>query len=136
MSANVNGKLPGEVAIVIEGQLKPVSHDTNKLDHLKRSQVLFPPQILLVLRSHGRQHVVEIHDDMDTGVEKSKEGSVAAGQETGAGPDREGHDAMMDDMQQRDLIELFACHKTELENEMSVSCNTILSHFQKNSLCQ
>ena len=83
----------------------------------------------MVLWSHSRHHVVEIHDDVNTGIEKSEERGVAAGQETGARPNRQRHDAMVYDMQKRDLIELFACHKTELENEMSVSCNIILSHF-------
>lgn len=52
---------------------------------------------------------------MNEGVEKAKKGGVTAGHEPGSGPDRKGHDTMVNDVQKGDLIELFAGHKAELE---------------------
>lgn len=37
--------------------------------HLHVGDVLLPPQILLELRSHGRQQVVRVHDDVHERVD-------------------------------------------------------------------
>lgn len=40
--------------------------------HLESGEVLLPPNVLLVSRSHRRHHVVEIHDDVDKRVEQGE----------------------------------------------------------------
>lgn len=117
MSANVDGKLPGKATIFIENQLKGMGENSYELDHLERCQMLLPPEVLLVLGSHCRHHVVEVHDDMNEGVEESKEGGVASGQKSGSNPHGTGHDSMMNYMQERDLVELFACDETKCVNK-------------------
>ena len=37
---------------------------------LKQCKVLLPPQVLLVLRPHGGQHIVGVHNDVDYIVHK------------------------------------------------------------------
>lgn len=48
-------------------------------------------------------------------VEESEEGGVAAWRELHAKPHGHGHDAVMDHVQGRDVVELFAQHEEELE---------------------
>lgn len=67
-------------------------------NHLQSSEVLFPPDILLELRSHGGDHVIKVHDDVYKSVKKSEEGAVAARGKLHAHPDRRGHDAVMNDV--------------------------------------
>ncbi len=49
-------------------QLNSVNHDGDELNHLKGGHQLLPPEILLVLGSHGGQHVVGVHEDVDERV--------------------------------------------------------------------
>ena len=49
-----------------------MSHDADELDHLQRGHVLLPPDVLLVLRAHGGQHVVRVHEDVNERVELKK----------------------------------------------------------------
>ncbi len=81
VGAYVVGKLPGEVAVVVENKLEAVRHDADKLDHLERGHVLLPPDVLLVFRAHGGDHVIEVHEDVDERVEKTEERRVTAGDE-------------------------------------------------------
>ena len=90
---------------------KKGEQDTN---HLEGGQVFLPPDELGVLRSHGGHHVVKVHDDVDERVEQTEEGRVAAGRETDAEPDAHRHDAVVDDVQQRDVLVLLAQHEEEL----------------------
>lgn len=46
--------------------------------HLECGEVLLPPDELLVLRSHGGHHVVEVHDDVHERVQHREERAVAA----------------------------------------------------------
>merc|ERR1719483_567929 len=48
--------------------LERVEEDKNKLDKLESCEVLFPPEILLNLRSTSSQQVVEIHHCVNSGV--------------------------------------------------------------------
>lgn len=73
VGTDVVGKLPGEVTIVIENKLECMNHDAHKLHHLQCGQVLLPPEELLILRSHGRHHVIKVHDYVNERVEKAKE---------------------------------------------------------------
>jgi hypothetical protein len=85
--------------------------------HLESGEVFFPPNEFLVLRAHGGHHVVEVHDDVDEGVEQTEEGRVTAGRETNSEPDAHWHDAVVDDVQQRNVLIFLAQHEENLENE-------------------
>lgn len=76
--------------------------------HLEGGEVLLPPDVLLVLRSHGGDHVVEVHDDVYEGVEEGEEGRVAARCELESHPDRERHNTVVDHVQGRDMLVLLA----------------------------
>jgi len=82
--------------------------------HLQGGQVLLPPEVLLVLWTHGREHVVGVHHDVDEGVEQAEEGAVATWGELNAEPDRHGHAAVMDDVQRGNLASLLAQHEENL----------------------
>ena len=47
VNADVDGVLPGEVAVVVEQQLELVDHDGDKLHQLQLGEVLLPPYVLL-----------------------------------------------------------------------------------------
>lgn len=82
------------VVAIDEEQLEGVHHDQDELDlweqrirletgftshaayHLQSGQVLLPPEVFLVLRTHGGEHVVGVHHDVDEGVEQAEEGAV------------------------------------------------------------
>ena len=57
---------------------------------------------------------------MNKGVEEAEEGGVAAGDPPGAGPDREGHDPVMDHVEQRHVRKLFARNKTKLKKRQII----------------
>lgn len=82
--------------------------------HLEGGEVLLPPDVLLVLGAHRRDHVVEVHDDVDESVEEGEEGRVAARGELEAHPDGEGHDAVMDHVERRHVLALLAQDEEEL----------------------
>lgn len=46
--------------------------------HLHGGQMLLPPQELLVLRPHGRQHVVRVHEDVYERIDQPKQRPMAA----------------------------------------------------------
>lgn len=62
-------------------------------------QVFLPPQVLLVLWTHGREHIVGVHDDVYKGVEEAEESAMSSRSETDSKPYGHGHTTMMDDMQ-------------------------------------
>ena len=70
-------KRSGIVAIV-DKKLKRVGDDHDELDHLQTSQILLPPEVLVVLRAHGGDHVVKIHHNVDEGVHQAEERAVPA----------------------------------------------------------
>lgn len=82
--------------------------------HLEGREVLLPPDVLLVLGSHGGNHIIEVHDNVDKGVEQAEESRVTAGCEADAEPNAHGHDAVMDHMEERDVLVLLAEHEEEL----------------------
>lgn len=88
---------------------------TKTAHHLEGGQVLLPPDELLVLGSHGGHHVVEIHDNVHERVQKAEEGRVAAGSEAHAEPDAHRHDAVVDHVQQRNVLVFLAQHEEELK---------------------
>ncbi len=102
----------GEVAAV-EQHLDAVEEDGDELNHLHGGQVLLPPQVFLVSRSHGSQQVVCVHDDVHKRVERAEEGGVAAGGESHTPPNRRRHNAVVDYVQVGDLVELLAQHKED-----------------------
>lgn len=45
--------------------------------HLHYGQVTLPPQVLLPLRTHGADHVVEVHDHVDEGVDQTQQSGLS-----------------------------------------------------------
>lgn len=87
MRPDVVGELPGEVTLFVKYELEGVDHDANELHHLQCRHVLFPPGVLLVAGSHGRQHVVQVHADVDEGIEEAEERGVTSSNKTCSNPD-------------------------------------------------
>lgn len=85
--------------------------------HLQTSQVLFPPEVLLILRAHRGQHVVEVHDYVNERVQESEEGAMAARRELQAHPDGERHYPVMDHVKRRHLLILLPQDEKELEGK-------------------
>jgi hypothetical protein len=87
VGANPPNEREGIVAGIVEEQLEGVNHDGNELHHLKHSQVLFPPQVLLHVRTACSEHVIEIHDDVNECVDESEKRAVSARHEFYSPPD-------------------------------------------------
>ena len=81
---------------------------------MEGGEVFLPPDELLVLGSHGSNHVIEVHDNMHECVEQAEEGGMSAGGEANAEPYAHRHDTVVDDMQQRDMLLFLAQHEEEL----------------------
>jgi len=90
-----------------------VQENDDELDHLQGGQILLPPEILLVLGTHGGHQIVGVHDDVDEGVEHTEEGAVSSRREFDAPPDGGRHDAVVDHVQIGDLIVLLAQHEED-----------------------
>ena len=117
MCSNEIGKADGIVAIVSEEQLEWVYHDQYELNHLQHSQIFLPPQVFLDLGTHCSQHIVCVHNNMHKGIKETEEGRMAARCEFNTPPNRYRHNAMMYNMQCRNLIITFAHHKEECIKE-------------------
>jgi len=118
MGGNVVSKSLGETTVIVEEKLKSMCQDGNKLHHLQCSQMLFPPEILLISRSKCSHHIIKVHDDVDERIEKAKEGGMATGKESGSGPHRHRHNAMVNYVKRRHLVELFPGDKTKRVNKL------------------
>lgn len=64
-------------------------------NHLQIGDPMFPPQVFLELWSHSREHVVEVHDNVNEWVDDSDEGSVSTGEVFRATPRYHWHDRVM-----------------------------------------
>ena len=63
-------ELPGVSTLDIsQNDWQAFDKDTDELYHLKRCQILFPPQIFLNAGSKSSQEIIGIHDDMYQGIE-------------------------------------------------------------------
>merc|ERR1711928_87531 len=69
------------VVAAVEKELNSMQENDDELDHLHGGQILLPPEIFLVLRSHSSHQVVAVHDHVDEGVEHTEEGAVTSGSE-------------------------------------------------------
>lgn len=65
-----------ETAIRLELNLDGVHEHDEELNDLHCGQVFLPPEMLLHLGSHGGQHVVGVHQDVDEGVYQAHQGAV------------------------------------------------------------
>lgn len=74
---------------------------------MQPGQILLPPQVLLVLRTHGGHHVVEVHDDVHERVEHTDQDSLLAEEVFQVEERPEGHCRMVIDMQERHLALIF-----------------------------
>lgn len=70
--------------------------------------MLLPPDVLLEAGSHGGQHVVRVHDDVDEGVDDADERAVPAGVVLGGSPGDHGHHGVVVHVQEGNLAILFA----------------------------
>jgi len=112
MATDPPNKGLGVVAVDKE-QLEGVHHNSDELDHLEGGEVFLPPDELLVLGSHGGDHVIKVHDDVDERVEQAEEGRVTAGSEANAEPHAHRHDTVVHHVQQRDVLLFLAQHEEE-----------------------
>ena len=90
--------------------------------------VVFPPKILLHVRTKSSQVVVKVHNDMNKGVDDGSETSVAVGNELQAYIASDRHQAVMSHVEERDLIVLLSKNEEQsvkkvdkLENQVSIS---------------
>jgi len=83
--------------------------ECHKLNELDSGHPGFPPKILLVLGSHGRDAIVEIHDNMDKRIDSGKEGTVTTWHNFDAKPGGQRNSKMMEDMKECDL-RIFLSH--------------------------
>lgn len=67
--------------------------------HLEGSEILFPPDKLLIFGAHGGHHVIKVHDDVHKSVEQSEESRVATGRESNSKPYTHRHNSVMDDVE-------------------------------------
>lgn len=98
MTADPPDKSLGIVAVDKE-ELERVDDDGDKLNHLEGSEILFPPDKLLIFGAHGGHHVVKVHDDVHKSVEQSEESRVATGRESNSKPYTHRHNSVMDDVE-------------------------------------
>ena len=87
---------------------------------MESSEIFLPPNKLLVLRTHGRYHVVEIHDDVDKSVEQPKKCRVSTRCEANAKPNTHWHDTMVDNVQQGNMLIFLAKNEEKLNKFKSI----------------
>lgn len=107
------------VVAAVEKELNSVQENDDELDHLHGGQILLPPEIFLVLRSHSSHQVVAVHDHVDEGVEHTEEGAVTSGSELDTPPASSRHHAVVDNVQVGDLVVLFAQDEEDGVQEFS-----------------
>jgi hypothetical protein len=69
------------------------------------------------LWTHGGHHVVKVHDDVDEGVEQTEKGRVTARRETNSEPDAHWHDAVVNDVQKRNVLIFLAQNEENLQKK-------------------
>lgn len=106
-----DGELVG--AVLHEEILANVCGYHHKLNQLNGSEVLLPPQVLLVFGAHGAQAVVCVHDDVNNTVEESVECPLPTCRKSNSEPPGEGHDGMMVDVEKCHLAVLLPQHKED-----------------------
>jgi len=90
-----------------------MEEDDDKLNHLEASQILFPPEIRLNLRTTRCEKIIEIHDGVDTGVEHDTKHGVSTTYKLDTKPTEPGDNAVMDDMEVGEITKLLASNKEE-----------------------
>ena len=53
-----------------------MNEEDDELNHLKPSEILFPPEVRLHLRTESSKKVVEIHDNMNKSIEEARKGGM------------------------------------------------------------
>lgn len=71
------GKRSGHAALEADDEKQVHEHDA-KLRQLDRRHVLLPPEILVILWSHGRYQIIRVHDDVHERVQDSEKSSLDA----------------------------------------------------------
>jgi len=103
-----DGCIAGEILVI-------KSFETH---HLQTGEVFLPPDELLVLGSERGDQVVTVHDNVHEGIEQSEEAAVAAGGELDSEPHRQGHHTVVNNVQGRDVVALFAHNEEELQRKI------------------
>lgn len=93
--------------------------------HLQSGYVFLPAQILLVFRSHGRHHVIRVHDDVDEGVNGAYKNFVSAWVVFGATPTHNWHYSVMVHVEKSDLVVLFAQDKKDGVQQLRHFCQKV-----------
>lgn len=90
--------------------------------------MLLPPQVLLHVRSHGGEHVVRVHEDVDEGVDQSQEGSMATRKVLDANQAADGHQSVMVDVQECDLALVLTQHEEHGVHEFDDFAHVVEPH--------
>ncbi len=77
-----------------------------------------PANVLLEARSHSSHQVVEIHDDMNQGIEEGEETGMATGSEADTRPEAHRQDCVVDQVKDGDLSSPFPQDKEECVEEV------------------
>lgn len=101
-----------------EQHLQLVAEDHHELYHLEGGEVLLPPDVLLVFRTHRSHHVVEVHHDVDERVQKSKERAVTTWRKLEPEPHGHGHDAVVYHMQRGHVLVFLPQHEEKRVHEL------------------
>lgn len=80
--------------------------------------MLLPPQVLLVLRPHGCQHVVRVHDDVHERIDETHEYKMTTGHEPGPDPTHVQHERVVVQMEERHLAGLLPQHEEHRVQEL------------------
>lgn len=92
---------------------------------MQSSQILFPPQIFLILRTHSREHIVGVHNNMYKGIEQTEEGTVTTRGEFYTKPNGHRHTTVVNNVQCGDLTLFFTQNKEYLKKIKKIAINLI-----------
>lgn len=118
---------------------------------MQSSQILFPPQIFLHLRTKSRQHIVRVHNNVYKSVEETEESTVATCSNTkkkritkldgekknfhitwckfNTKPDRHWHNTVVYNMQRGYVAILLSQHKEDLVKQPTLLNKTKKTHI-------
>lgn len=95
---------------------------------LAEGQMLLPPQVLLHVRSHGGEHVVRVHEDVDEGVDQAQERAMATRKVLDANQAADGHQRVVVDVQEGDLALVLTQHEEDRVHEFDDFAHVVQPH--------
>ena len=75
-----------------------MNEEDDELNHLKPSEILFPPKVRLHLRSKSSKKVVQIHDNMNESIQESRKGGMTTTDKPRSKPNTNWQAAMVNHM--------------------------------------